>query len=313
MNIAFTFPGQGSQSVGMLADLAQSHPQIEETFAEASRVLGFDLWEVAQTGPEERLNATQCTQPAMLAGGVAVARMLRDLRPALAPTFLAGHSLGEYSALVVAGGLEFEAAVRLVAERARCMQEAVASGEGAVAAILGLEDEQVIEVCTEAGGGEVVQAVNFNAPGQVVIAGHASAVERAVDVAKKRGAKRALRLPLSVPVHCDLMRPAALRFSEILRSASLATPRIPVLHNADVTSGKDPEQIRVALVQQIHRPVHWTRTVRTLISSGIDTLVEVGPGKVLTGLAKRIDRNVGAVPTCDPDTLDRFLERLGAR
>jgi [acyl-carrier-protein] S-malonyltransferase len=306
-SLAFVFPGQGSQAVGMLAALADAYPLIRQTFAEASEVLGRDLWQLVQKGPEEALNRTSNTQPAMLAAGVAVWRVWGQQRGPL-PALMAGHSLGEYSALVCAGALGFTEAVRLVAERARLMQEAVAEGNGAMAAILGLDDVRVRDLCAQAAAGEVVEAVNLNAPGQVVIAGDRSAVERAIALAKASGARRALTLAVSVPAHCALMRPAAEGLAEALALARIDPPQIPVLHNASVETTTDPGQIRALLALQLYRPVRWVETVQTLEAEGIITLVEAGPGKVLVGLNKRISRHMQALPVLNPQTLDQALE-----
>jgi [acyl-carrier-protein] S-malonyltransferase len=306
-SLAFVFPGQGSQSVRMLAALADTYPQVCRAFAEASEVLGRDLWQLTQEGPEEALNSTRNTQPAMLAAGVAVWRVWRQRQGPL-PALMAGHSLGEYSALACAEALAFADAVRLVAERARLMQGAVPEGSGAMAAVLGLEDARVRELCAQAAAGEVVEAVNLNAPGQVVIAGDRSAVERAIVLAKAAGARRALILPVSVPSHCALMRPAAEGLAEALARVRIDPPKIPVLHNASVESTADPGQIRTWLALQLYRPVRWVETVQALADRGVTTLVEAGPGKVLVGLNKRIDRQMQALPVLDPQTLDQALE-----
>lgn len=315
MSLAFVFPGQGSQSLGMLAEMASAHPQVEQTFAEASGVLGYDLWALAQEGPEERLNQTEQTQPAMLAAGVAVWRVWQasgGARPAL----LAGHSLGEYSALVCAGSLEFTTAVKLVAARGRFMQEAVPAGEGAIAAVLGLDDDKVVEACADAmtaRPGEVAAAVNFNAPGQVVVAGNAAAVEHALGAAKKKGAKRTVALPMSVPVHCELMRPATERLSLMLADASVSAPKIPVVNNADVAIESEPGEIRGALERQLFSPVRWTDTIRKLVDEGADVIVECGPGRVLSGLMKRIDRNLRTLSLHDPESLRAALTETGVK
>jgi [acyl-carrier-protein] S-malonyltransferase len=304
--LAMVFPGQGSQSVGMLAELAAAFPAVEETFAEASAVLGYDLWERVRQGPAELLNQTACTQPAMLTAGVATWRCWQS-RSELTPALMAGHSLGEYSALVCAGALEFGAAVRLVAKRGAYMQDAVPEGSGAMAAILGLDDDQIIAICERAATGEVVSAVNFNSPGQVVIAGDAGAVQRAVELAKQAGAKRALPLPVSVPSHCALMRPAADRFAQDIASVGLQAPRIPVLHNVDVAPHQSPEAIRDALVRQLYNPVRWVETVRAMHASGVTTVLEMGPGKVLAGLNKRIEKSMAAIPVQQPGDLEQAL------
>lgn len=306
MNIACVFPGQGSQSVGMLAALAAAYPEVEETFAVASRTLDYDLWQLTQQGPEAELNRTDKTQPAMLAAGVAVWRVWQK-RQGAQPAFVAGHSLGEYTALVCAGSIDLESAARLVAERGRYMQEAVPAGQGAMAAILGLADEQVRAACDQAAQGEVVAAVNFNSPGQVVIAGHRAAVERAVEHAKQAGAKRALLLPVSVPSHCSLMGAAAERLALYLHDIEIKAPQIPILNNVDVNLCTAPEEIRDALVRQLVSPVRWVETVQVMAGKGVRCIVECGPGKVLAGLNKRIDREMTAVSVQDPTSLDEAL------
>ncbi|CAN5156112.1 ACP S-malonyltransferase [soil metagenome] len=311
MSLAFVFPGQGSQSVGMLAELADAETVVEETFAEASRVLGYDLWKLTQEGPEHALNATERTQPAMLAAGVAAWRVWEGARGAQ-PAAMAGHSLGEYTALVCAGALPFESAVRTVEHRARLMQAAVPEGEGAMAAILGLEEEALRDICTEAAGEEVVEAVNFNAPGQIVIAGHTAAVERAMELAVSRGAKRALPLPVSVPSHCSLMRDAAARLAAHLADVPIGTPAIPVLHNVDAAEHPAPNDIRAALSAQLYRPVLWVDIVRALGSRGTRRIIECGPGKVLQGLTRRIDRSLNASSIHDLETLAANLDGADA-
>lgn len=304
--LAIVFPGQGSQAVGMLAELAGTHAEVQATFAEASDVLGYDLWALTQHGPEADLNQTDRTQPAMLAAGVAVWRVWCKQGGAM-PAFMAGHSLGEYTALVCAGSLAFTDGIRLVAERGRRMQTAVPAGVGAMAAILGLEDDQVRQACAEAAQDDVVQAVNFNSPGQVVIAGHKAAVERACEQAKALGAKRAVPLAVSVPSHSSLMRPAAEAFAAILATTEISAPRIPVIHNADVRAHTSPDSIRDALIRQIHNPVRWVETVRYLATQGVTRIVEAGPGKVLVGLNKRIDKNIVAVAAFDNASLAEAL------
>jgi len=306
MSFAFIFPGQGSQSVGMLADLAEGHPQVTETFAEASEALGYDLWKLTQEGPAEELNQTHVTQPAMLAGGIAVYRAWQAQGGAQ-PLAMAGHSLGEYTALVAAGSLSLTDAVQLVADRGRFMQAAVPAGSGAMAAILGLDDAMVIEVCEIAEEGEVVSAVNFNSPGQVVVAGHRAAVERAVERAKEAGAKRAVLLPVSVPSHCSLMLPAAEKLAERLAETDFKAPRVPVYNNVDVRAESDPDAIRAALKRQLFSPVRWVETIQALAEAGVDTVVECGPGKVLAGLNKRINKGMGTHVTQDSDSLAKAL------
>jgi len=306
MTIACVFPGQGSQSVGMLAELAAAYPEVGETFDAASEALSYDLWQLIQQGPESELNRTDKTQPAMLAAGVAVWRVWQKRR-GTAPAFLAGHSLGEYTALVCAGSLELQQAVRLVAMRGKYMQEAVPAGQGAMAAILGLADEQVIAACAQASQGEVASAVNFNSPGQIVIAGHSNAVTRAVDIAKQLGAKRAVILPVSVPSHCKLMAPAAERLADYLQDVEIKRPRIPVFNNVDAACGETPDAIRDALVRQLVSPVRWVEIIQALARNGVRAVVECGPGKVLAGLNKRIDREMAALPVQDSASLDEAL------
>jgi [acyl-carrier-protein] S-malonyltransferase len=307
--IAFVFPGQGSQSLGMLQELAAAFPQVQETFAEASEALGQDLWGLVSDGPREALDQTENTQPVMLAAGVAVWRVWNAAGGA-APGWLAGHSLGELTALTCAESLGFADAVRLVAARGRLMQAAVPAGTGAMAAVLGLGDEQVRGVCAEAAQGEVVEAVNFNAPGQVVIAGHAAAVERALQAAKAAGAKRALPLPVSVPSHCALMRPAAERLRVELDGVDLRAPQIPVLHNVTAAPAQ-PGEIRELLTQQLYSPVRWVEIVHRLAGEGVTDVVECGPGKVLAGLVKRIDKELTAYAVADPQGLTAALEGTG--
>ncbi len=308
-SLAMVFPGQGSQSVGMLAALADEFPQVTDTFAEASSVLGYDLWERVQNGPADLLNQTSCTQPAMLAAGVATWRCWQARSDAL-PALMAGHSLGEYTALVCAGALDFADAVALVEKRGEYMQQAVPEGVGAMAAILGLSDEQVQAVCDEAMQGEVVSPVNFNSPGQVVIAGHAAAVERAMGLAKDAGARRALPLPVSVPSHCSLMEPAAQQLAEQLAAVTLRTPSIPVIHNVDAQAHDQPDAIREALAAQLHRPVRWVECVRAMQGQGVTTLAEAGPGKVLAGLAKRIEKSLAAIPLQTAADLDKAVAAI---
>ncbi len=306
---AITFPGQGSQTVGMLADLAESFSVVGETFEEASDALGMDLWALTQNGPAEELNQTWNTQPAMLAAGVGVWRVWNQQGGAR-PAVMAGHSLGEYSALVAAEAIGFADAVRLVRERGRLMQEAVPQGEGAMAAILGLSDEQVRDVCDKAAQGEVAEAVNFNSPGQVVVAGSAAAIARAVDLAKEAGAKRALMLDVSVPSHCALMRDAADELYRVMQNVEMQVPKIPVIHNVNVAVAGDAGEIRELLKQQLYSPVRWVETVQAMAGQGISTLVEAGPGKVLTGLGKRIDRSLAGLAVFDGPSLEKALETI---
>jgi [acyl-carrier-protein] S-malonyltransferase len=290
MSLAFVFPGQGSQSVGMMSGLARTSSIIQRTFAEASEVLGYDLWKRAQEGPAEALNATECTQPLMLTAGFATYRLWRE-RGGPVPRMMAGHSLGEFSALVAAGSLDFKEAVELVRYRAEAMQTAVPQGEGAMAAILGLEDIDVEAACEEAAEDDVVEAVNFNAPGQVVIAGRAPAVARAIEAASARGAKRAMSLPVSVPAHSSLMTPAAEKLRARLNDVPVKPPAGAVVYGVDVKTHSAPDDIRAGLVKQLHTPVYWASTVRTMIAAGATVLIECGPGKVLTALNRRVDKN----------------------
>ena len=311
MSFAALFPGQGSQSVGMLGPLAAEHPEVRRTYTEASEALGYDLWALCQEGPEERLNATERTQPALLAAGVAAWRCWKAAGGS-DPVAMAGHSLGEYTALVCAGALGFKDAVKLVEFRGQAMQQAVPAGQGAMAAIIGLDDDQVRAACAEAAQGEVVEAVNFNAPGQVVIAGNSAAVQRAGEACKARGAKRALPLPVSAPSHCALMLPAAEKLAARLAGMQVNTPGIPVIQNVDVLSHSAPDQIRAALKAQLHSPVRWVETVQKLAREGAQKQFEFGPGKVLVGLARRIDKAVEAHPIYDPITLQAALAAAGA-
>lgn len=289
MSFAFVFPGQGSQSVGMLGALAGASEVVHSTFGEASAVLGFDLWKLVSEGPEDALNATERTQSAMLAAGVATWRAWRAQGGA-SPAVLCGHSLGEFTALVCAESLDFRAAVELVRFRGQVMQEAVPAGTGAMAAILGLEDAAVEEACREAAQGSVVEPANFNSPGQVVIAGERAAVERAMETAKARGATRAVVLPVSVPSHTSLMRGAGQRLGERLRTLEVRTPRIPYVSAVDATAHSEPDDIRDLLVRQISSPVRWPQTLRAVCAGAIAQVIECGPGKVLTGLNRRIER-----------------------
>lgn len=313
-SFAFVFPGQGSQAVGMLAALAAERAIVRDTFGEASDALGYDLWQLAQDGPAEALNATERTQPALLAAGVAVWRAILE-GAASRPAFLAGHSLGEYTALVCAGALDFADAVRLVEFRGQAMQRAVPEGAGAMAAILGLDDADVIAACDEAAQGDVVSAVNFNSPGQVVIAGSKAAVERAMAVCGQKGAKRALPLPVSVPSHCALMRPAAEEMAARLAGVSIKAPVIPVVHNVDVATHEQPDDIRRALIEQLYSPVRWTETIRYMAGRGVTGIVECGPGKVLAGLNRRIEKSMAVIAVQDPaglaDAVDALTSKAG--
>lgn len=308
MTIAGIFPGQGSQSLGMLSGLGSQFNEVSETFQAASDVLGRDLWKLAQEGPEAALNSTENTQPLMLAAGVAVWRVWLKQGGCL-PAAVAGHSLGEYSALVAAGVLDFTDAVGLVAERARLMQSAVAEGEGAMAAILGLEDAQIITACMDAAHGDVVEAVNFNSPGQVVIAGTAAAVDRAIAAANAMGAKKAIKLSVSVPSHCALMKPAAEQLATRLASITFSPATMPVLHNVDAAARSTGAETASALEQQLYRPVRWVDTIMALKDGyAASAVVEFGPGKVLAGLNRRIDRKMGAVCIHDAASLEEALK-----
>lgn len=309
MNYAIVFPGQGAQSVGMLAELAAVYPQVQHTFEEASDALGYDLWTLTQKGPEAELNKTQITQPAMLTAGMAVWRVV-DSQVEMAPAALAGHSLGEYTALTAAEVWSLADAVQLVALRGELMQNAVPEGAGKMAAILGLSDEDVIALCEEAAQGQVCEAVNFNSPGQVVIAGDADAVERAMALAEAKGAKRVVPLAVSAPSHCSLMKPAADRLAEKLADMDLSTPRFPVLHNVDVQSHMDVDALRNALVQQLYKPVQWVKTIEALKAQGVEQLFEFGPGKVLTGLNRRIDRRFPIAAVMDPASVEAAIEAM---
>ncbi|HAS6174374.1 TPA: ACP S-malonyltransferase [Vibrio vulnificus] len=300
---AIVFPGQGSQAVGMLADLGEQYEIVKQTFAQASEALGYDLWALVQNGPAEDLNQTFRTQPALLASSVAIWRVWQELGLAQ-PENLAGHSLGEYSALVCAGVIDFQEAIKLVELRGQLMQEAVPAGTGAMYAIIGLDDEAIAKACEEASQGDVVSPVNFNSPGQVVIAGSKDAVERAGALCKEAGAKRALPLPVSVPSHCALMKPAAEKLAVALESIEFKAPQLPVINNVDVVAETDPAKIKDALVRQLYSPVRWTESVELMSSQGVEKLLEMGPGKVLTGLTKRIVKSLEAAAVNDVASLD---------
>lgn len=305
---AFVFPGQGSQTVGMLADLAAQFPIVEQTFSDASSALGYDLWQLVQTGPAEELNKTWQTQPALLASSVAIFRVWQQQGGKM-PVMMAGHSLGEYSALVCAGVLDFAAAIRLVELRGKLMQEAVPEGTGAMYAIIGLDNASIAKACEESAQGQVVSPVNFNSPGQVVIAGNKEAVERAGAACKAAGAKRALPLPVSVPSHCALMKPAADKLAVALQDITFNAPLVPVVNNVDVRAETAPEAIRSALVRQLYSPVRWTESVEFMAAEGVTLLLEVGPGKVLTGLTKRIVDTLTAAAVNDTASLSTALEQ----
>ncbi|MCE9678365.1 ACP S-malonyltransferase [Shewanella sp. AS1] len=300
--IAYVFPGQGSQAVGMLAELAAEHEIVAQTFAEASEVLGYDLWQLVQVGPAESLNETDKTQPALLTASVAIWRVIESLGVAK-PEVLAGHSLGEYSALVCAGVIKFADAVKLVELRGQLMQQAVPAGTGAMYAIIGLENDEIQKACEQSAQGAVVSPVNFNSPGQVVIAGEKEAVERAASACKEAGAKMAVALPVSVPSHCQLMKPAADKLADTLATIDFSEPAIKVINNVDVATPVTAAEIKDALIRQLYCPVRWSETVEAMAADGVTQLVEVGPGKVLTGLAKRINRSLGAKVANDPATV----------
>lgn len=308
MKFAFVYPGQGSQAIGMMQPFAESQA-VRAVFEEASSVLGQDLWKLVAEGPADQLNATVNTQPVMLTAGYAVYRAWLDAGGP-EPSWLAGHSLGEYTALVASGALAFRDALPLVRFRAQAMQEAVPMGEGAMAALLGLEDEAVVAACAEAGQGQVVEAVNFNAPRQVVIAGHKPAVERGIAVAKSKGAKRAVMLPVSAPFHSSLLKPAADRLGAYLDQVAVVAPRIPVMNNVDVTTETDPARIKDALARQACKPVRWVEVIRRMVAAGVTHVTECGPGKVLAGLTRRIDTNLQGYAIVDPQSLAQTLEAL---
>jgi [acyl-carrier-protein] S-malonyltransferase len=306
-NLAFVFPGQGSQQIGMLADIAAKWPSVKDTFAEASEALGYDLWQLIQNGTQDELNLTENSQPALLASSVAVWRVF-CAETAVRPALLAGHSLGEWSALVCGGVLDFADAIRLVRLRGRYMQEAVPVGVGSMAAIIGLADELIEKCCLEAAQNEVVSAVNYNSPGQVVIAGHVAAVDRAIELCKAAGAKRALPLPVSAPFHTSLMQPAAQRLAEDMASVNFRSPNIPVVHNVTAKVEPQAEAIRTLMVEQIYSPVGWVACVETLANQGIANVVECGPGKVLAGLVKRINKELSVSSTDNAEALAQVIQ-----
>ncbi len=304
--LALVFPGQGSQSLGMLADIAADHAVIEVTFGEASEVLGQDLWQLCQTGTTEEINRTDITQPLLLTAGIALWRLWNESEGAL-PACLAGHSLGEYTALVAASAIEFTEAVKLVNLRGKYMQEAVPAGVGSMAAVLGLADEQIVDICEQAAQNQIVSAVNFNSPGQVVIAGHAEAVDRAIKMCKDAGAKRALALAVSVPSHCELMRPAADKLQQALEQIEVNQPNIPVVQNVSATMQQTPQAIKQSLVEQLYRPVLWVDCVNSMVDQGVEQVIECGPGKVLSGLNKRISRQLNVASIGDLSGLEKSL------
>jgi [acyl-carrier-protein] S-malonyltransferase len=314
MSLAFVFPGQASQSIGMMSALAKVSPVIEATFAQASDVLGYDLWQRCQEGPAELLNATECTQPAMLTAGMATYRLWLE-RGGVVPSMMAGHSLGEFSALVAAGYLDFKTTVELVRYRGELMQAAVPNGQGGIAAILGLEDADVEAACQAASQGEVVEAVNFNAPGQVVIAGLATAVARAIDIATAKGARRAMALPMSVPAHCSLMRPAAEKLRIRLDATPVAESSEISVFGVDCKIHRGAADVRAGLVKQLATPVYWSATVRTMIAGGATQIIECGPGKVLTALNRRVDKNrdIKMQALEDPQSLDDALAAVAVK
>lgn len=305
---ACVFPGQGSQSVGMLKELADSHPSVLDTFKEASDVLGYDLWDLVQNDTDGKLNETHITQPALLAASVATWRVLEA--QGIEVSYLAGHSLGEYSALVCGGAMSFADAIKLVEARGQYMQEAVPAGAGAMYAIIGLDDNTIANVChqTAIATGDVVSPVNFNSPGQVVIAGEKVAAEQAAAACKEAGAKRALPLSVSVPSHCELMRPAADKLEDALATTSVHTPAINIINNVDVTIETDGASIKSALVRQLYCPVQWTRTVEYLAAAGVERIIEVGPGKVLTGLNKRINKSLESIAVNTPESVEALKQ-----
>ncbi|MCX2981378.1 [acyl-carrier-protein] S-malonyltransferase [Halieaceae bacterium IMCC14734] len=312
-DIAFVFPGQGSQKVGMLAAAAAAYPIIGDTFAEASTVLGYDLWDLVQNGEQEQLNLTETTQPVLLTSSVALYRAWLAAGGAV-PALMAGHSLGEFSALVCAGALEFSVAVKLVQQRGSFMQTAVPVGEGAMAAIIGLEDDAINAACAAAAAesGEVVAAVNFNSPGQVVIAGKSAAVEAAITLCKAAGAKRALPLPVSAPFHTELMRPAGEKLAEAMAAIEFSAPQVPVVHNVHAAMESDPAAIPELLVRQIYSPVQWTGCVQAMTAAGITRVVECGPGKVLSGLNRRIDKSLSSFNIEEPEALQNTVTELAS-
>lgn len=305
-NLAFVFPGQGSQQVGMLAELAEQHSIITDTFAEASEVLGYDLWNLVQNGPAEDLNQTDKTQPALLTSGVALWRLWQQQGGA-APAVVAGHSLGEYTALVCAGAIEFKDGVNLVKLRGEFMQQAVPAGTGAMSAILGLADDLIAQACKDAEQGEIVSPVNYNCPGQVVIAGHKAAVERAMELCKEAGAKRAIPLPVSVPSHCELMKPAAEKMAAELANIEVKMPAIKVVQNTTAAAATTIEELKSNLLAQLYSPVLWTDSVQGMIEQGVENTVECGPGKVLSGLNKKIHRPLIVAAINDVAGLEKAL------
>jgi len=307
-SLAFVFPGQGSQQVGMLAELAQTHSVITETFAEASEVLGYDLWALVQNGPAEALNQTDKTQPALLTAGVALWRLWQQ-QGGVIPAMLAGHSLGEYTALVCAGAIDFKDGVKLVEMRGQFMQQAVPAGAGAMAAILGLADDAVQAACEDAAQGGVVAPVNYNCPGQIVIAGEKEAVERGIEACKAAGAKRAIPLPVSVPSHCALMKPAAEQMAEALADITVSQPEIPVMQNVSASVPASVDELKANLLAQLYSPVLWTNSVQAMVEQGVESTIECGPGKVLSGLNKKIHRPLAVAAINDAAGLEKALSQ----
>lgn len=311
-NLAFIFPGQGSQQLGMLSELAERYAVVRATFEEASTALGYDLWHLVQEGPVEDLNRTDITQPAILAASVAVWRVWKELEGAR-PAWLAGHSLGEYSALVCSGALDFADGLRLVRTRGEFMQQAVPAGQGAMAAILGLDADKIEAACAAAAQGEIVAAVNYNAPGQIVIAGNVAAVERAILACQEAGARKAMPLPVSVPSHCELMRPAAEKLADELNLIQLNKPRVPVVQNVHAAPETEVAAIRDNLLAQLYRPVRWIESIEFMTQQGVDSYVECGPGKVLVGLNKRIVKTAKSLAVNDPESVQVALDALRAK
>lgn len=308
-NLAFVFPGQGSQATGMLAEIAAENSLVQRTYNDASEVLGYDLWDLVQQNPEDKLNQTEYTQPALLAGSIALWEIWRE-KSSKQPDYVAGHSLGEYSALVAGGAMKYRDAIMLVQKRGRFMQQAVPVGEGGMAAILGLDDDVVVEICRQCSGEDVVQAANFNSPGQVVIAGHMAALDRAIQGCQEAGARRAMQLTVSAPFHSQLMEPAANAMSGELEAIELQSPDIPIIQNVHAQIEADPEKIRQNLVAQICSAVKWTDTVQLLSANNVEKVVECGPGKILCGLIKRIDRNIESMAISDTESLNNTLSNI---
>lgn len=307
--LAFVFPGQGSQKVGMLAEIAEQEAVVKETFQEASDALGYDMWDMVQNGEQETLNLTENTQPVLLTASVALWRVWQA-RGGAAPSYMAGHSLGEFSALVCAGSLSFADGVKLVRARGQFMQTAVPVGEGSMAAVLGLDDQVILDICQQCSGAGVVEAVNFNAPGQVVIAGKVAAVDKAIEALKEAGAKRAMPLPVSAPFHTSLMQPAAEKLSEAINAIQWQVPSVPVIHNVHAKPENDETAIRDILIKQLYSPVKWVDCVQAMVGAGVDTTLECGPGKVLSGLNKRIHKPLSCLNIEDSASVDNALQAL---